>query len=113
MKFPGLVDAEAHQFNQLRMKLRRARQAAVDTATAYDAVLAEVRSFVERASLAADDWHASRRDEWHKLNDHAPKEAVERFVANWHHATLNLEAIGFDAATEAQEKILDELSEKP
>ena len=109
MKFVGLNQTEIYEFEQLRQKLRTARRAAVDVATAYDAALAEMRDFVENARLKSDNYSADRSDEWDKKYGHPPKKAKQKFSSDWHHAELNLIAIEFDAATKKHIELLENL----
>jgi hypothetical protein len=111
MKFDGLNQTEIDEFEQRRVKLRRAQQAAIGAVTAYDEALADIRDFVETSRSKSDSYYSDRSDEWDRKRGHPPKEAQQEFTRGWHHAELNLIAIADVMRDYA--KILDELPLKP
>ncbi|MBR0823012.1 hypothetical protein [Bradyrhizobium liaoningense] len=115
MRFHGLTIDEERQFDDLRLKLKRAREAAIGPAAAYDAALAEMREFVENAHFKAEEFLGERyrvSDVTVRTTDH--KVAVQKYESAWYEPTNgNLLATNFVAVTQAHIDLIEDLPVKP
>ena len=100
-KLKGLTIDQQVEFERRLVKLRNARQAAIEHATAYDAALAEMRNFAGSEGRRADNYAANLGDSWQDKDraDHPPKDAVLHYIGHWYHAPDSLQLIDFDATT--------------
>ena len=74
-KLKGLTIDQQVEFERRLVKLRNARQAAIEHATAYDAALAEMRNFAGSEGRRADNYAANLGDSWQDKDraDHRPR----------------------------------------
>src|ERR1700739_3929957 len=87
-KLKGLTIDQQVGFERRLVKLRNARQAAIEHATAYDAALAEMRDFAGSEGRRADNYAANLGDSWQDKDrgDHPPQDAGLAYIAHWYHA---------------------------
>jgi hypothetical protein len=71
-----------------------------------------VRDFVGDIEIKSENYFTNRSDEWHSNYKNPHKDAVQSFLGDWHHATLNLSAIGFEATTKKYAELLESLPMK-
>jgi hypothetical protein len=107
------TQAERDEQDQLRRKLHAARQAALAPVMAYNKALADFRGFVEAVEMRVERFSSDRSDKWQaRPDDDGHKADVYHFGGDYHHASLNLQSIEFDAATKKHVEIADALPDK-